>query len=193
MGKASIENGNGGKVISELFEFLTIAKRHAHYPPNTAASAKAALRLVSSILTEQEAASVATFRSNLDAIFQRAFNAHQSRVSALSLQSYRSKIKMLLADFEKYGSNPQAMASWKRQTRKTNSKASLKDSAKSETRISDGEQSEEGESAQAAFTLNRLEVALRPDLKAVLLIPRDITAPEAKRIKALLDACVVTD
>lgn len=178
-----------GRVVTELPEFIDAAEHMGNYPTNTAGGFKAALRLVSSVLTDEEASSLDTFRRHLEPIFQRVFNKNKSRVSAVSLKVYRGRINTVLSDYEQYGRDPQAMASWKRKGRAMMPRRSSQHT-ETKHRVEEGEQ---GELVQGGPAMNRHELSLRPNAKAILLIPSDLTKAESVRIKTLLDACVMTE
>ena len=155
-----------GKMVNELLEFVNVAERNGNYPPNTAGGMKAAIRAVSPVLTEQEASSLDTFREHLDPIFQRVFNKNKSRLSPISLGVYRRRIHTALSDYEQYGRNPQAMASWNRKVRTVRTRRSSQEPSQ----LGGGESKLAGqhEVAQGGRALNRHELSL-PNAKAILL------------------------
>ncbi len=178
------------RMLGELLEFVKTAERNGNYPPNTAGGMKAAVKMVSTVLTDQEAATLDTFRDHLDQIFTRVFNKHKNKVSPVSLQTYKTRIRTLVSDYEKYGSNSSALASWNRKTRNGSSKLTRKGSTKTE-------QPEEtasivGTTTQAGSSMNKLEVVLGPSEKAVLWIPATLSQDGVLKIKKLLDAFVVS-
>ncbi len=173
------------RAIAELIDFVNAAERMGTYPTNTAGGIKAAIRMASSVLTEQEAESLDTFRSHLDAIFQRVFNKNKSKISAVSLKVYQRRIGSALSDYEQYGRDPQAMANWKRRTRV----AAPRKISQGDILLPESGKLESGELGSISVGMNRHELTLRPGVKAILLIPADLSMNETKKIKALLDAC----
>lgn len=178
-------------IIEALEQFIGEAERNGNYPPNTAGGIRAALRLLATVLDATQIESLSWLRSNLDGIFGRAYNKNRASISAGSLQTYRARINTLLADYEKYGQNPRAMAGWRRKVR-TQSKRNV-----GTTDLSSGDQDSKRVGLSDLLsdfggpTMNRLELSLRPNAKAVVVIPSDLTADEARRIKMLIDASVV--
>lgn len=186
--------GHNGKVVTELVEFIDAAERMGNYPTNTAGGIKAAIRKVSSILTDEEAVSLDTFRNHLESIFQRVFNkskSSKSPVSAISLKVYRTRINTVLSDYEQYGRNHEAMASWKRRVRTATSRrpSNMKtDAANGEQALALGDLMQPGGRA-----MTRVEIPLSQNAKAILLVPSDLSEGESKKIKAYIDAGLAVD
>lgn len=182
--------GNG-RMIGELREFVLTAEKSGNYPPNTAGGMKAALKLVSTVLTDQEAATLDTFRDHLDQIFNRVFNKHKSKVTPVTLQTYKTRIRTLVSDYGKYGSNPSAWASWNRRTRSGSSKSTQNGSAKKGQPLEETPSISGASSSESGSSMNKLEVVLGPSEKAVLWIPATLSQDGVTKIKKLLDAFVV--
>ncbi len=177
--------GNG-KVVSELVTFIESAERMGNYPSSTAGGMKAALRLASSVLTEEEANSLDTLSGHIDQIFQRIFNKYKSKMNPSSIATYRQRLQSAVSDYEKHGQNPSAMASWKRKVRMVGSR-----------RAQPGGQPTGRETLPVTDlsgpSMIRLELPVRPNAKAIVLIPADLNRAEADRIKKLIDASVVSE
>ena len=178
-----------GKVASDLLEFVSEAQRMGIYPGNTAYGLKAAIRRVAPVLTEQEASSLETFKSHLEAIFQRAFNLSKGKVNARSLAVYQRRLLRLINEYEQYGQTPQAMSGWKRKGKVSVGVRSERRIV-SQSRIGSAEL-DAADDAKSSPSMHRLEVSLRPGVRAVLMLPFDLTEDEAKRIKTMIDASVI--
>lgn len=111
-----------GNTITTLLDFITAAERSRKYPPSTASNHRSPLRLIQPELTEEENNSLEIFKSHLDQVFDIIYSKNKSEMSASSIEVYKKRVRSLIADYEKYGTEPSKMASWNRQiiTRKHN-------------------------------------------------------------------------
>lgn len=186
--KTAIELGKNSKMLEDLFRFVDKAEQLGTYPANTAAGARAALRALSSVLTQEEAESLDTFRSNLEAILGRVSN--KKNISPVSLRTYQTRVTSLLDDYARYGQNHLSLASWKRKPRSGTiaSPVGSKSKRKEENEIVG---SQGVVAPQAGGLMTRLELPLRPNTKAILLLPEGLSKAEAERIKSYIDASVV--
>lgn len=178
--------------IQSLTEFITAAQKSRKYPDNTAGAMRSSLRLFEPELTEEEKESLDTFKGHLDQISQSVFNKNKSKMSAVSLETYKRRINVLLRDYELYGTDPSKMASWNREVRTRNSNKSKLASPKNKMEQEAGETGGE-RSLDQGSTMTRFEISLRPDVKAIILTPSDMTIDEVGKIKGYveyLEACV---
>lgn len=108
--------------VTTLLDFITAAERSRKYPPSTASNHRSPLRLIQSELTEEENNSLVIFKNHLDQVFDIIYSKNKSEMSASSIEVYKKRVRSLIADYEKYGTEPSKMASWDRQiiTRKHN-------------------------------------------------------------------------
>ena len=97
--------------FQELYDFVDRAIRSRKYPDNTGMSLKTALKLFEVELNEDERNSINEFRKNLEQVYQSVF-AKNKHFSAGSLATYKSRVAKVLADYEKYGTDPTKMANW---------------------------------------------------------------------------------
>ena len=174
--------------LSILLGFVDTAARNRHYAPNTAAGFRAALRLFESDLNEAERSSVAQFSENLDHIYRQVLNRNLQNISVASAETYYRRIKNLLNDYGKYGVDPAKMAEWNRPPRKIR----LKEFG---PEISTNYSAPKNPPAGSVLTshetpVTRLDIALRPGAKALVVLPADLTKEDAAVIKALVDASV---
>lgn len=172
--------------IQSLHAFVEAAEISRKYPSNTAAALRSALRLFEQELNETERVSVDQFSKNLDKIYRQVVNRNQQKMTAESMDTYLRRIKNLLSDYEKYGVDPTRMAEWDRPTRKIRARES--GSVISNHPTDNPAATILPPNNEALAT--RLEVSLRPDARAVLVLPANLTKEDAAAIKALVDASV---
>lgn len=172
--------------LQSLTDFITAAEKSRKYPANTAGALKSALRLYESELTDEEKESLDTFKEHLDQISQSVFNKNKSKMSAASLETYKRRLRALLNDYERYGTDPSKMASWNRVPRIRRSNKSLKTSGQKTPEQEDAVTSNERALEQSSKII-RFEISLRPDAKAIILTPSDMTTEEVNKIKGYID------
>lgn len=173
------------KKFSELFEFIDKAEKSRKYPQNTADGLRTALKLFETHLNDEELNSLDKFKENLGQIHQTIFNKNKN-FTAGSLAAYKSRVGKVLGDYEKYGSDPVKMNSW---TPKivTRTKKAL---PKSTSTNNPSDSPFTSASLNDSVGSHRIELSLRPDAKALIMVPQDISKPEAERIKTLIDSLV---
>lgn len=169
--------------IQTLTEFLAAADKSRKYPANTVYGIKAALRLFSEELKDEEKESLDTFKAHFELIYQSVFNKNKARINVNSLGTYRRRMLGLLNDYEKYGTDPAKMASWSRPVVKRLTKANV---AKTDAKDFQTDGAGEEKTEIPGVPLHRVELSLRPDAKAILLLPSDLTPEEAEKIKGLV-------
>lgn len=170
--------------LQSLIEFINAAEKSRIYPANTAGALRSALRLYEPELTDEEKESVDTLRDHLEQISQSVFNKNKSKMSVASLETYKRRIRTLLGDYEKYGTDPSKMASWSRKPRIRRSNMTL--GANQQRTAKEGETPSEN-SLEQSTKIVRFEISLRPDAKAIILTPSDMTAEDVKKIKGYID------
>jgi len=178
------------KSIKELYEFIEVATRNRKYPASTAQGLRAAVKLFDSELNDDERDSIDKVKANLDQIYQSVF-AKNKNFTAASLATYRSRLLKVINDYEKYGTDPTKMANW-------NPKVVVR--APKKPKEATGSASAQNESAQNVDTsvgmgvipanMHRLELALRPGVKFVVIVPQDLKKTEAVTLNALLTSLV---
>lgn len=112
--------------IQKLLDFIVAAERSRKYLPNVAINHRTPLRLIDPELNEEEGKSVDTLKSNLDQIFHTVYLKNQAKMSASSIEVYKRRVRSVISDYEKYGTDLSKMASWNptqiTRTKKTESK-----------------------------------------------------------------------
>ncbi len=173
--------------FQNLYEFIDRAVKNRKYPANTALGLKAALKLFESEVNEEEKNSVKKFEENLDQIYH-AVSSKNKDITASSLATYKSRVLKVLRDYNTYGADPTKMNGWiikplvrqKKQESSQGKAASLKTEESSEVLpVSD------------FIGMHKIELALRPDKKFIIIVPMDISQSESATIKAVLDSLVV--
>jgi len=167
-----------------LLDFIDIAEKNREYPQGTALGRRAAVRLFDAELNGSERESLDTFKSYLDQIYQNVFNKNKSKMRAESLLTYKNRISALISDYEKYGTDPTKMASWDRPVRKR----SARDNGKTENKTygQDADPKQELESYKT-IDMSRFELPLRAGVKAIILVPSNITKVEVIKIRKYID------
>ena len=169
-------------VIQLLEEFLDTSVRNRKYASNTAYGIKAALKLFSQELNEDELQSFDLFKERFEQIYQTVFNNNKSKMNITTLVTYKSRLQKILGDYEKYGTDPSKMTSWNPVRRnKSSHNAQIKNLNIDLQPFDNNRNILDGETAADS---NRHEVSLRPSKKIVIVYPSDFTLKEAKSIKS---------
>lgn len=167
-------------IITNLLDFIEDAEKNRKYPKNTASARRSVVRFFEKDLNEQEKESLETLKKNLEQISQNIFNKNKSSMNVNSLLTYKNRFTALIKDYEKYGVNPAMMANWNRPLRKISVR---------------GEKSKENtaldmqirESDHVNIEMSRFELPLRPGVKAIILVPSDITKNEVNKVRKYID------
>jgi hypothetical protein len=175
----------------DLFDFIDRAVKSRKYPDATARTLKASLKLYEAVLNDEELNSLDKFKENFEPITANVFNKNANSFSASSLTTYKSRAQKVLADFEKYG-DPTKMNSWSPKTiLRTKKSVSPNESSKNNKQIFN---SEEGVAPEKTpEDMHKIQLALRPDTKFIVIVPRDIKKNEAATMKAIIDSLVVNE
>ena len=167
--------------FQELYEFVDRAKKNRKYPETTAQTLRASLKLYEEVLNDDEKNSIGKFKENFQQISRSVFSKNASRFNANSLMSYKSRAGKVVSDYEQYA-DPAKMSSWSPKVivraKKLPSVTRARGNAEAPASIDD--------TAGVSPTMHRIELALRPDVKTVLLIPKDMTETEQATIIAIL-------
>lgn len=170
-------------IIENLTEFVDAAERNRKYPAGTAAGRRSALRLFEPELTDEEKESLDTLKEHLEQIFQNVFNKNKSKMTAASLTTYKRRLLSLISDYERHGTDPNKMASWNRTIRKVATGV-----LKSKGKIDANHPHDIGETVLVKSSeVSRFELPLRPGIKAIILVPSDITKEEVGKLRRYVD------
>ena len=176
----------------ELIDFVDRAKRSRKYPENTAYALVGALRLYEAELNAEENASVEVVQKNFEQITRSVFAKNQSKFTASSLATYKSRMQKVLADFDRY-SDPVKMNSWNPPVVSRLPKKNAGESAKGKKKGAENDEGSEDQTVPAKPGMHRIDVALHNDMHAQIFLPRDATAQDIKKIQAILAATVGTE
>ena len=105
-------------------------------------------------------------------------------MTAGTLETYRKRVSSLLKDYERYGIDPTKMANWSRPLRNT---TGVKRKKPEVTKNINPTKVATLEHSQQTVETSRLELTLRPGIKAIILVPSDITKPEVQKIRSYID------
>jgi len=168
--------------IKTLIDFLDLAKRNRKYPPNTAKGIKAALKLFSNELNDDELHSMDLFKDRFNQIYQSVCLKNKTNMTLSSLETYKHRLQRLLRDYDIYGKDVTKMSNWNPSiVSKTKSSVTKINKTK---KSSDYKKPEESNFPQIDNTgLDKYEISLTSNSKIVISYPSDITADEAARIE----------
>ncbi len=102
-------------------------------------------------------------------------------MTVASLETYKNRFIALIKEYEKYGVNPTMMASWNRTIRKVSIKSdkTKSNSAPANLEIKENDYKE--------IEMSRFELPLRPGVKAIILVPSDVTKDEVDKVRKYID------
>lgn len=173
--------------FQDLYSFIDRATKSRKYPEATAMSLRAALKLYESELNDEEKSSLDKFKENLEQITRSVFSKNADRFSSSSLTTYKSRTQKVLTDFAKYG-DPLKMNSWSPKVIIRNKKAGS-DATPSTSKNANIIPPEEDEIVPQ--NMHKIELALRENVKVVIIIPRDLKEEENTTIKTILDSLAI--
>jgi hypothetical protein len=176
-----------GAAIKDLYDFIDTALRNRKYPPNTAQGYKAALRVFEAELNDEEKTSVQKTLDNIDQISNLIFG--KNKISAGSLATYKSRLIKVVADYEKYGTDATKMANWSPKVIAPRVKRTQNGTGDSSPTPTQTETDAEAGVVVPA-NMHKIELALRPDAKFVLIIPRDLKTTEVTTLEAILKSLI---
>jgi hypothetical protein len=178
------------KNIEDLYEFIDRAAKSRKYPETTAQGLRTALKLFDAVLNDEERQSLDVFKNNLEQIYHSVTVKNGKTFSVNSLAAYKSRVIKILTDFDKYGVDPTKMTSW---SPKIITRGPKKNTVANKSKEGGEEFSEEIQTPSSSAGMHKIELALRPDKKFVVMVPMDITQGESNTIKAVLDSLVVKE
>jgi hypothetical protein len=191
-----MEVGMDGDRSREAFDqFLKYLGDKGLMAAATVATRRAAVSKILGILDDQEGSDVTTI--DVDDLVARFSRLHGKNYTPDSLQTYKSRLKSALADFESYLNNPLAFRPTT-QTRaaKSNSKATQKSgSDKDDQRSNDADRAAAHNKPAAASipTSNIIPIPIRADLVVYIQgLPFDLTESEARKISGVVNAMAVS-
>jgi len=170
----------------DLYNFIDFAKSNRKYPSNTANGLKSALKIFEKELNIDELNSINLIEDNIDEIFINLVSKNKDK-NIGSLTTYKARLLKIIHDYQRYGIDPAKMQNW-------TTKSHINIIHKSHKKDTPDKVQDKPEIALSTTTdtpvdnMHKIELFLRPNKKSLILIPRDITAEEAKTIKTILDS-----
>ncbi|HWY79306.1 MAG TPA: hypothetical protein VNW29_03020 [Candidatus Sulfotelmatobacter sp.] len=169
--------------LQSLFSFIDVAEKNRKYPITTANNLRGALRKIEAELNDEEKASLDKLLENINQIFHTLYQKDPTSMTVSSIETYKSRIKKVIAEYKKYGMNTTNMNSWN-PTIAIRKKIEKKDS---ENVLDKKDQPIDEESDQSTTNnTTRFELPLRENVKAVILLPGDVTKSEVGKIEAYI-------
>lgn len=163
-----------GRTKSDLFDFLDYIGEHGLVAPATVSARKASAKKVLNALSSEETEDVLAI--DVDDVCDRFVRLYKNDYTAGSLQSYVSRLKSTLEDFERFLTNP---AEFKRSSKRHSHRHQLAEVAPGYAT----EISPMGARSVRTDGRNLVPIAIREDLVVKIDgLPFDLTEPEAKRI-----------
>jgi hypothetical protein len=181
--------------FKDLDDFIDLAEKNRKYPENTAQGLRAALKVFGKELKPDEFSSIDLIEERFDEIFLEVLNSNKDKFSIDSLNTYKMRFIKIMRDYRKYGQNPSNMQNWvvkQREIRKSPQPIQSKPVKKDKPDI-EKDTSPSSPSAvinTSVYNEHKIELALRPDAKFTLLLPRNINESEAQTLKAIIDSLI---
>src|SRR5438552_218483 len=88
-------------IIQALNGFIDRAEKLGKYPANSAGALRSTVKLVGSLLTDEEPSTLDYLREHIEEIVARS-----TQHSAQSIHTYIGRAKRVMEDFQAYGSAP---------------------------------------------------------------------------------------
>jgi site-specific recombinase XerD len=175
--------------FKDLYEFIDLAKHNRKYPANTANNLKSSLKIFEKELNIDELNSVDLIEDNIEEIFINAVTKNKNK-NIGSLNTYKARLLKVIKDYQKYGVDPSKMQSWNTKQKKTvRALNTVKDNT---DKLSDKPILHLSDHINTPVNnIHKIELALRHNEKFVLILPKDISAAEAKTIKSIIDSLII--
>lgn len=174
--------------FSDLYDFVDFAKGNRKYANNTANGLKSALKIFEKELNIDELNSVGLIEDNIDEIFINLVSKNKDK-NIGSLNTYKARLLKVINDYQRYGIDPGKMQNWSASHKKSLTKFNKKDL--SDTKKDNPQISLSSHTNTPVDNAHKIELALRPNFKSLILIPRDISSSEAKTIKTIIDSLII--
>ena len=174
--------------LNDLYNFIDLAKNNRKYPDNTANGLKSALKIFEKVLNVDELNSVDLIEDNIEEIFISAVGKNKDK-SIGSLNTYKARLLKVISDYQKYGIDPSKLQGW---TIKSDRPISHK-LIKKDTLDKNTDNFKIALSDPTNTPVHKIELCLRHDAKAVISVPKNITAREVQMIKDIMTSLVDSD
>jgi hypothetical protein len=182
--------------LDDLYNFIDFAKGNRKYPENTANGLKSALKIFEKDLNIDELNSVDLIEENIEEIFIGVVNRNKDK-SIGSLNTYKARVLKVINDYQRYGINPSKIQGWTVKPQKIpnqtkNLPALLRKALQAGDNPDKNEDSTQIASSEHINTpVHKIEVCLKDNLKATIIIPKNINIKEAEMIKKIIDSMII--
>ena len=182
-----------------LYDFIDFARANKKYPENTANNLKSALKIFEKELNPEELKSINMVESSIGEIFRSLVIAHKDK-SIISLNTYKARLLKVIKDYKKYGVEPSKIQSWVPRLRQGSGQEKTEESSPHAYRqagaVRQTQQKDKVDKKKIILSNpinspvdNCHKIDLSLDFgKAQILVPKVISAKEAKIIKDILDS-----
>lgn len=172
--------------FNNLYSFLEFAKGNRKYPPNTANNLKSALKIFEKILTEEELDSISLIEDRIDEIFLSVVDNNKNK-NISSLNTYKARLLKIINDYKRYGQNPSKIQGWVVKQKNSTPLLNKKDKPdKKKINLSD-------QIDTPVENIHKIELAMEKGAKAIISVPKNFSAKDAKIIKAIIDSLAGKD
>jgi len=173
--------------FSDLYDFIDFAKGNRKYPANTANGLKSALKIFEKELNIDELNSIGLIEDNIEEIFINTVTKNKNK-NIGSLNTYKARLLKVINDYQRYGIDPSKIQGWTTKSHKAPVLNKERDNLdkrvdKTQTELSD-------HTNTPVHNVHKIELALRPNVKSLILVPGDISLKEIKIIKNVLDSLI---
>lgn len=196
--------------VNDLKEFINYAEKNRKYASETAKGRRAALKVFEDELSEEEKSSIDIFADRFDKIYNAVFQKNKQTITASSLKTYMTRVKGLIKDYKKYGSDPNAFSAWDTTRHRAPKPKSEKHASNKKQKVPVSAEIIDIDTANQAFLnatnaagpnsssffsndVNKFEVHLRSSFRVSLVLPNDLKQKEADRLKQIIDGMVTGD
>jgi hypothetical protein len=167
--------------LHALHEFLQYVGKKGLITKQQAQNWRVASGQILSDLTPAEEADVRLV--DIDTAFRKFTNRSSGRFTPATLQEYLRRTKVAVSNFQEYRADP---AKYRPPPSRTNDKVAKAQRAPADARTS--RRRAESTATERAETATALVMTfpLRPDFNAQLILPRDLTTEESRRLGAFI-------
>jgi len=175
------------KTGKSLITFWERAAEKGWVKKNTAAGYRAACQKILEVEKDWESVDVSTI--DIQEMFHRFQNLRGADYSPKSLETYRSRFRTAVEMYLEWADNPSA---WRPPSSSRRDRGD-KPSSAPQTDVDQSRQVERPETTEGSPVDGMIDYPfpLRDDLLVRLVLPRDLTAAEAKRLVAFVNALAI--
>lgn len=174
--------------LQTLFKFIDIAENSRKYPPATAKALRSALNKIEPELKDGERASIDRFLENIDAIFDTFFSKNPTKMTAGSVETYKSRIRKVISEYKKYGLSSSDLSNWIPKV--GNRKKVLKNISSVENKMNATSDFEQAQlhGVESSISSFRWELpVLQGKDKVVLIIPTNTSVEELAFVRSYIE------